>query len=75
MDTGSFVAKLIVYVDNDVIANVGAELRTRPFPVDPYDWSCKSTVRIGDNPSDIPVVGDRCSEGKLGSKEESKKTE
>lgn len=62
VNTSCLVAKTIVEVYNEGIANGRFKLGTWPLVVDTNDWS-SNAIRSSPNPCDVPVDGDDCCSG------------
>jgi hypothetical protein len=59
--TRTLISQLILYIDNDSIANSSSDWWNGPFSIDANDRTLKRTIRICSNPFDSEVVGPRIS--------------
>lgn len=71
MQRGRLVAKLVVDIDDDAIANIGLNARNGPLVVDANDGTRKGSVWVGRDPSDVEVIvdGGRTGEAQRGSEQ------
>ena len=52
----ALIAKLVVHIDHESVADRGLDARKWPLSIDSNDWSCVKTVRVSKDPSDMEVV-------------------
>ena len=69
VQTRSFVAKLVQYIDHNAVSHICSDVRYGPLAVDPYDRSIEKAIRVGSNPRDVEIV---CDGGGMGEPAEAK---
>lgn len=74
---GGLVAKLVVDIDDNAIANIGLDARNGPLVVDANDGTRKGSVWVGRDPSDVEVIvdGGRTGEAQRGSEQDRRSRE
>lgn len=59
VEGGGLVSERIGNMNDDVVPNIGDDRGNRPFAVYSNGSPVEGTVRVGCNPADIEVIGDR----------------
>lgn len=69
VQTRSFVAKLVQYIDHNTVSHSCSDVGYGPLAVDSYDGSIEKSIRVGGDPRDVEIV---CDGGGMGKPAEAK---